>query len=102
MEGEGIALHEAIITRGDIQGQPELEPFIMVPQNCALVHHPKCHLEGHTKAGQKIIVADIIDWETFDEVNAWLAVLSPLFRNKTLIYEAKSLIEEIHNGSKEN
>jgi hypothetical protein len=100
----GMDMHEAIITRGDVQGNKRLIPLIMVVENCVLVcpggGQSKCHLAGHTKAGQRILIADLLTWVEFTNVLRWLIEIEPSFVNKKLIEEAMNLVTEVYYAEK--
>ena len=97
-------MHEAVITRGDVQGNKDLIPLIMVQENCVLVcpggGQSKCHLAGHTKAGQRILIADLLTWIDYVNVMRWLLGIQPAFVNKTLIEEALNLVTEVYYAEK--
>jgi hypothetical protein len=90
---DGIDLHEALITRGDIYGREEMSPKIMVKENCSLVHHGTCHIESATKEGQRIVAKHIAYWVGKDAIMDWLNCLEEDFVGTT-ITEAKNLVEE--------
>jgi len=66
-------MHEAILTRGDVQGcRPEVQDAIMVRQNCVLVHHEKCHELAATDWGQLKCLQHLILFEGYSVICTWL------------------------------
>jgi hypothetical protein len=92
----GVDMHEAFLTRGDIQGRPDLAPLIMVRENCALVHHGECHRGAATKEGQRRVARHIIYWADASSIMSWLTRLEDDFVGTT-ITEAKNLVTEVTN-----
>jgi len=74
-------MHEAILTRGDVQGcRPEVQDAIMVRQNCVLVHHEKCHELAATDWGQTKVspTPDLI--RGFGAIFTWLNQMDELLK----------------------
>jgi hypothetical protein len=93
-KSDGMDLHEALITRGDIHGRKEIAPKIFVRENVSLVHHGKCHVEAATKEGQKRVAKHIAYWVGNDAIMEWLDCLEDDFVGTT-ITEARNLIKEV-------
>lgn len=87
-------MHEAFITRGDIQGHEHMASRIMVEENCALVHTGQCHIESATKGGQRKVAKHIIYWMGESSVLEWLDCLADDFVGTT-ITEARNLVTEV-------
>ena len=94
----GVDLHEALITRGDIQGNRALAPLVYVRENCVLVHHGKCHEYAATTEGQRVVAAHLLYWMDLQPLMDWLNRLEDEFVGTT-ITEAKNLITEVANES---
>ena len=94
----GVDMHEAFLTRGDIQGRPDLAPHIMVRENCAIVHTGDCHLEAQTKEGQRTVAKHLLYWNGKDSIVSWLENLEDDFVGTT-ITEAINLVSEVANES---
>lgn len=84
-------MHEVLITRGDIQGNPDLEPVVMVRENCVLVHPKKCHIEAATKEGQKKCIRHLIKYEGKSNLLFWLNTLSVITKS-SIANEAYNLV----------
>ncbi len=93
-EGESIAMHEAILSRGDVQGMSdEVKKAIMVKENCVLLHNDPCHLqEGHTKAGRQECINYLIRIEGREALIKFLEALAPHFKSGGLIHDRKQAI----------
>ena len=68
----GFHLHEAIITRGDVQRLPKgLRDEIFVPENCVILH-PNCHICADTKRGRRICARHLLRTEGYENILKWL------------------------------
>lgn len=99
--GEGIIggfeMHEAILTRGDVQKSVYLKKYIHVRENCVLLH-VKCHLEAATKTGQIRCIEHLLKHEG-DRVLAWLEALKAK-NSSGQIDQAISKVQEVASGRK--
>lgn len=78
----GFHLHEAILTRGDVQKLPEeLKPLIFTPENCVLVH-PWCHTCAATRRGLRICIRHLIRMEGYEAIVRWLMVMNKHMRGQ--------------------
>lgn len=68
-------MHEAIITRQHVRGNPELLPEIMVKYNCVLLHHGWCHEQAMTDDGKRIIISRLIQNEGLEDIIGWLEIM---------------------------
>lgn len=90
----GYDMHEAILTRGDIRGNPELSPLIMVKYNCCLVCHGKCHIESATRDGRRKMIMYLISWEGYNNIINWLESI-PTISGQAM--NAIRLVTEVNN-----
>jgi len=68
----GPDMHEAIITRGDVQGYgEEIRSLIHVRENCVLVHSGKCHIEAAMEEGKRKCILQLLEKEGLN-VLYWL------------------------------
>lgn len=96
IKDRSAAMHEAIITRGDIQKmEPELIDKIFTKENCVLVHQAKCHIEAQTKEGQSVVLLHILGYVSADEIATWINTLP--FKS-SLGQEALNKLKEAVNG----
>jgi hypothetical protein len=87
-------MHEAILTRGDVQGcRPEVQDAIMVRQNCVLVHHEKCHELAATDWGQLKCLQHLILFEGFGAIFTWLNQMDELLKGNQAQLAAQKLID---------
>ena len=92
----GAAMHEAIITRGDVQKwDPELIDLIMTEENCVLVHPGMCHNNAQGKAGQTLVLKHLLEHVHAEQIALWLNILP--FRS-SLGVQALNLLKETANG----
>lgn len=71
---EGGQMHEAIISRRDVQGNKELLPTIMVDANCVLVHSA-CHIPADTEDGKIKMIKYLIQQEGINNILSFLNIL---------------------------
>lgn len=71
---QGADLHEAILTRGNVQGvkTPTVRDFIYDRRNCVLVHPGKCHQIAQTRPGRVLCCRHLVQEEGKEEIIAWL------------------------------
>lgn len=97
----GCDMHEAIITRGDISGQKQLQPLIMVRENCVLVcpggSGSPCHREAGTKEGQIKAIQNILTFESIEDIEIFLHNLNQEMKG-TQVQTALNLVKEVVNG----
>ena len=87
-------MHEAILTRGDVQGcRPEVQDAIMVRQNCVLVHHEKCHELAATDWGQLKCLQHLILFEGYSVICTWLNQMDELLKGNQAQLAAQKLID---------
>lgn len=84
-------MHEAIVTRGNVQGNLLLESLLFVEENCVLVHPGgknlgTCHLEAHSRVGRQKCIKHILKYISANRVLAWLDSLSKEMKT-TFAYE---------------
>lgn len=91
-----LQMHETLITRGDISGNKSLLSKIMVSYNCVLVD-PVCHEIANSEENKIACAVNILKYNNYDEVIAWLVEMSNCMRSNTPI-EAIRLIQEVRNG----
>ena len=91
-------MHEAIITRGDVQGSSEdVRKYIQNRNNCVLVHPGKCDEMAHTVPGKTKCVQHLIQEEGKASVIAFLEGLDEITRGHTAQSEIQ-FIKEICNA----
>lgn len=89
-------MNEVFITRGDVQGNRErLLPFIMVKENCVLVHHGNCHTQAHTTAGQVKCIKHLISYEGYDVIEQWLLEMRDEMIT-SIPCDARRLLKEVY------
>lgn len=96
-EGQAIALHEAIITRGDVQGaDPEFRLLIHVRYNCVLVHNYWCHDVAGGEEHKIACVRQIIKFEGKRKVAEWIEDLKTRgVLPESLLHEASFLVRHV-------
>lgn len=65
-------MHEAIVSRRDVQGNKRLLPLIMQPANCVLVHHYVCHIAADTEQGKIKMIKYLIKQEGLSNILSFL------------------------------
>ena len=88
-------MHEAILTRGEVRGNKELLPEIMVPENCVLVHS-SCHEHANSTENTKRCIADLIKHEGYKSVISWLLHMDALMKSG-LPREKIQLVKEVYD-----
>lgn len=90
----GVEMHEALITRGDVQGLPfEAQVQIFVPENVTLVH-PHCHQKAQwLERGKRIVARDILRWNGDINVYAFLFVMANKFKSSAAVEAGRRLSE---------
>jgi hypothetical protein len=93
-------MHEALLTRGDVQGLgTPYKNMIHVRQNCVLVHNDGCHQLAGTLISQKLCCAQIIAYEGAKEVTRWLDTLRATGKfPETILHQALSLVQQVINA----
>jgi hypothetical protein len=88
-------LHEVFITRGDVQSnRSEIQELIHVPMNCAIVHPDICHIVAqHSEAGKWDCAKQIVKFEGYANVKAWLLDMQMAMRGRVPGDEIKWLSE---------
>lgn len=74
-------MHEAIITRGNVQGNFLLEELINTEENCVLTHPGgknlgTCHQLAHTREGREKCIMHILKYVPVAQVLQWLEQMS--------------------------
>jgi hypothetical protein len=92
----GIDMHEALITRGDIRGVKHLEEKIYTRYNCVLLHHVSCHVEAATKQGHRTCVRSLVALEG-TAVLEWLYRMNLEMRSSQ-VDEQIRMVKEIIYG----
>lgn len=90
-----LQMHESLITRGNIQGHKSLMEKIMVSSNCVLVD-AACHEFADSKEGKINCAINILKYNHYDDVMAWLMEMNSYMRNGVPL-EAIRLIKEVRN-----
>ena len=86
-------MHEAILTRGDVQGLPIAQRAkIFVRANCVLVHPGKCHIKAATKEGTRKCVLQVLEKEGLAAIMQWLAGMESVLPQE-LLNEAIDLVQ---------
>lgn len=90
----GVEMHEALITRGDVQGLPfESQVQIYVPANIVLVH-PHCHYKAQwCKRGKRIAARDILRWNGDINVYGFLFTMANKFDSSAAVEAGRRLSE---------
>jgi len=96
LSDNGMDMHEAIITRGDVSGNKKLGKMIMVSENCVIVHHGKCHEKAATKEGQRKVIKHLIYWEGYAAIYHWLQCLAEEMKGNQAD-TALELVSEVWN-----
>ena len=95
MTDSGIEMHEALLTRGDVQGcNDEVKAAIMVRENCVIVHSGACHIAAQTKRGKLLCAKHLLLYEGFTHIEEWLIKMKGLMRT-TQPFERINLISEL-------
>lgn len=71
-------MHEALFTRGNVQGDKTLLLAIMVRENCVLLHPGKCHDHAHTVTGREQCLNMLIEYEGETNVRNFLINMNNL------------------------
>lgn len=88
-------MHEAFISRGDVQGGRErLLPLIMVKENCVLMHIG-CHVFANTEAGQQNCIKHLITYEGYDVISDWLIEMKNQMIT-SIPCDARRLLKEVY------
>lgn len=90
-----VDMHEAILTRGDIARNKDLQLHIFVKENCVLVHHGSCHNEASTQDGKAKCIRQLIEMEGAKKIYIWLNFMKERMKNDTLINEALHQVEKL-------
>lgn len=87
-------MHEALITRGDVQGLPfESQMQIYVSANITLVH-PHCHQKAQwLKRGKRIAARDILRWNGDINVYGFLFTMANKFKSNAAVEARRRLSE---------
>lgn len=88
--GEALQMHETFITRGDVQGNPELGYDIMTRNNCVLIHSD-CHEYANSEEGKFKCAINILKYEKYRNVRKWLGCMRGMM-NSTIPTEAIRLL----------
>lgn len=90
----GVEMHEALITRGDVQGLPfESQMQIYVPANITLVH-PHCHQKAQwLKRGKRIAARDILRWNGDINVYHFLFTMTYEYNSSAAVEAGRRLSE---------
>lgn len=99
---ESPDMHEAILTRGDVQGSDYLTK-IMVKENCVLVHTggkgtSECHALAHTKVGRRKLTRYLIDVEGLENIKSWLKEMDSLLTSG-IAQERLRMVQEVFSES---
>jgi hypothetical protein len=73
-------MHEALITRRDVQRHGPYE-LIFHPCNCVILHH-ECHMQIAGHGGSVVFEKcawHLIQWEGIENVGVWLAEMAAVF-----------------------
>lgn len=62
ISSKGGEMHEALVTRGNIQGTAVPMQEIMTAENCVIVH-PQCHKKAHSTRGRQKCADYLAQWE---------------------------------------
>lgn len=87
-------MHEAILTRGMVEGLPFQDRVqIYVPENCVLLHEGACHLEAqHGEAGLRKCIVQLRAFNG-SLLEAWLSYMNSISNNA--FREREYLLAEI-------
>lgn len=100
---KGYDMHEVLITRGDVHGQPDLWEQIMVIYNCVNVHHGDCHLGAATEEGQRTCIIHLLYFIDFELIKRWLLLMKTRMRSSTptkalhLVETIKEELDAVHD-----
>jgi hypothetical protein len=84
-------MHEAILTKGNVQGSFLREELLNTEENCVLVHPggknlDSCHSKAHTKRGRELAIRHLLRYKNHDQIIQWLDKLVPHFKSG-IVYE---------------
>ena len=84
-------MHEAILSKGNVQGNFLAEEAINTEENCVLTHPggknlDSCHSKLHTKLGRERAIRHLLRYVTREKIIAWLDRMSGILRSET-VYE---------------
>jgi hypothetical protein len=94
--GAQAEMHEVFLTRGDVQMAPSIvREAIHAAENCVLVH-PACHSNAQSAARAKeLCAAQLITFEGYRAIKAWLLELEGLLKTSYLAREALHYVNAV-------
>lgn len=91
-----LEMHESLITREDVRGGgKELIYDIMIKHNCVLVH-ADCHVFANTEMGKKNCIKNILEYNKYEDVKAWLKCLDARMKSNTAKVSLQ-LVKEVYD-----
>lgn len=94
-------MHEGLLTRRDVQGNPDLLPHIMIALNCILVHpggnNSQCHSLAHSTRGKIIAFNHLRHYEREEHIIAWLKYMDSIMKTDTAM-TVLNILEEACNA----
>ncbi len=92
-------MHEAILSRGDVQGLHLAHQMkIFARENCVLVHPGKCHIEAAAKEGTRQCVLQLLEKEGSMAILQWLTHMGILLPQE-LLNKAINLVQLVDEQS---
>ena len=92
-------MHEAILTKGNVQGSFLREELLNTEENCVLVHPggknlDSCHSKAHTKLGREKAIRHLLRYINHDQIIQWLDRITPYFKSG-IVYERMAEVLDI-------
>lgn len=100
-KGMALQMHEALITRGDVQGNKELGYDIMSKYNCVLVH-ANCHDYANSDENLRKCALNILNHEGYNQTRKWLNCMDARMLTDTAKVAKRILIQVSHEAPKNN
>jgi len=95
---DGPDLHEVIISRGEAQGNKELQKIVTSSKfNCVLVHHSEHITEGDTKENDTKGILQLLEIEGLHPIIQWLRSLRAHVKGG-LVDDKIRRVQLVHEG----
>lgn len=86
-------MHEAIITRGDVQGlDTDLQALIYDRHNCVLVHQ-----ECHDHSIKDVCIKHLIEKEGYSHIMSWLGLWEGILPD-AMVKERMNRLNQLYHG----
>ena len=96
VQGDGfMEMHEAILSRGDVQGMGLDTEYVMNECNCVLVHRG-CHIHANSKEATKSCIRHLLKFNGLEDILYWLRAVDER-ANSSLCKERIRLVKEVYD-----